>query len=111
MDFMKKRMFLKMYVFGIFVNGRMDKVKYDVEQKVYMVLKEVEKIKIFLSLYGSFIVYDWDSMIDLAGFYLIFDVMRIVLSLGSRFGIFFLVVFKVDSVDKLLDEVEDWEEG
>ena len=111
MDPMKKRMLLKMYVLGIFVNGRMDKVKHDVEQKVYMALKEAEKTKTPSSLYGSSTAYDWDSMIDLAGPYSTFDAMRTVSSSGSRPGTSFSVASKADSVDKLLDEVEDWEEG
>lgn len=111
MDPMKKRMLLKMYVLGTFVNGRMDKVKHDVEQKVYMALKEAEKTKTPSSLYGSSTAFDWDSMIDLAGPYSTFDAMRTVSSTGSRPGTSFSVASKADSVDKLLDEVEDWEEG
>ena len=111
MDPMKKRMLLKMYVLGTFVNGRMDKVKHDVEQKVYMALKEAEKNKTPSSLYGSSTAFDWDSMIDMAGPYTTFDAMRTVSSLGSRPGTSVSVTSKADSVEKLLDEVEDWEEG
>ncbi|KAJ7386621.1 hypothetical protein OS493_008772 [Desmophyllum pertusum] len=111
MDPMKKRMLLKMYVLGTFVNGRMDKVKQDVEQKVYMALKESEKLKTPSSLYGSSTVFDWDSMMDMAGPYATFDTMRTTSSSGSRPGTSVSVSSRPDSVEKLLDEVEDWEEG
>ena len=111
MDPMKKRMLLKMYVLGTFVNGRMDKVKQDVEQKVYMALKEAEKQKTPSSLYGSSTAFDWDSMIDMAGPYATFDTMRTTSSSGSRPGTGISVNSRPDSVEKLLDEVEDWEEG
>lgn len=111
MDPMKKRMLLKMYVLGTFVNGRMDKVKQDVEQKVYKALKEAENQKTPSSLYGSSTAFEWDSMIDMAGPYATFDTMRTMSSTGSRPGTGVSVGSRPDSVEKLLDAVEDWEEG
>ena len=111
MDPMKKRMLLKMYVLGTFVNGRMDKVKHDVEKKVYTALKEAENNKTLSSLYGSSTRYDWDSMVDMAGPYSTFDMMRTTSSSGSRPGTSMSVGSRPDSVEKLLDAVEYWEEG
>ena len=104
-------MLLKMFVLGTFVNGRMDKVKHDVETKVYTALKEAENLKTSSSLYGSSTRFDWDSMADMAGPYSTFDMMRTTSSSGSRPGTSVSVGSRPDSVDKLLDEVEDWEEG
>lgn len=50
-------------------------------------------------------------MIDMVGFYIIFDIMRIMLSIGSLLGIGIFVGLRSDSVEKLFDVVEDWEEG
>ena len=110
MDPMKKRMLLKMFVLGTFVNGRMDKVKQDVEKKVYKALKEAENVKTPSSLYGSSTKFDWDSMVDMAGPHTTFDMMRTTSSSGSRPGTSVSVSSRPDSVEKLLDEVEDWEE-
>ena len=112
-DPMKKRMLLKMYVLGTFVNGRMDKVKKDVEKKVYTALKEAEEnLKTPSSLYGSSIRFDWDSMVDMAGPHpSYFDMMKTTSSSGSRPGTGVSIGSRPDSVEKLLDEVEDWEEG
>lgn len=111
MDPMKKRMLLKMFVLGTFVNGRMDKVKHDVEKKVYTALKEAENLKTPSSLYGSSTRFEWDSMVDMTGPYSTFDMMRTMSSSGSRPGTSASFGSRPDSVEKLLDEVEDWEEG
>ena len=112
MDPMKKRMLLKMYVLGTFVNGRMDKVKQEVEQKVYKVLQEAAETKTPSSLYGSSMAFDWDSMIDLTGTYGTIDTTRTISSSGeSRPQTSVSLSSRPDSVDKLLGEVEDWEEG
>ena len=111
MDPMKKRMLLKMYVLGTFVNGRMDKVKKDVEKKVYTALKEAENLKTPSSLYGSSTRFDWDSMIDMAGPFSTFDMMKTTSSSGSRPETAASLGSRPDSVEKLLDELEDWEEG
>jgi len=89
----------------------MDKVKQDVEQKVYKALKEAKNQKTPSSLYGSTTAFEWDSMIDMAGPYTTFDTMRTTSSTGSRPGTGVSVGSRPDSVEKLLDAVEDWEEG
>lgn len=111
MDPMKKRMLLKMFVLGTFVNGRMDKVKRDVEKKVFTALKEAENAKTPSSIYGSSVRFDWDSMADMAGPYTSFDMMRTTSSSGSRPGTSVSVSSRPGSVDKFLHAVEDWEEG
>lgn len=111
MDPMKKRMLLKMFVLGVFVNGCKDKVKQDVENKVYTALKEAENLKASSSTYGSSVRFDWDSMVDMAGPFPPFDMMRTASSTGSRPDTSVSISSRPGSVEKFLHAVEDWEEG
>lgn len=106
MDPVKKRMLLKMYVLGAFVNGRCDKIRYEVEKKVH---KSLEKAAVRpLSTFSSGTSVDWDSIYGTKDHYDT-DMYGTTSSSGSRPGTSY--TSRVDSVDKLLDEVDTWEEG
>lgn len=102
----KKRMLLKMYVLGAFVNGRCDKIRYEVEKKVHKSLEQAA-IRPISSVISSVTSTDWDSIYGTKDHY-DNDMYGTNSSSGSRPGT--SLTSRVDSVDKLLDEVDTWEE-
>lgn len=106
MNPVKKRMLLKMYVLGAFVNGRCDKIRYEVEKKVHKSLEKAAKAP--SSIFSSGESVDWDSVYGTKDFYATNDTYGTISSSGSRPGT--SLTSRADSVDKLLDEVDGWEE-
>ena len=106
---LKRRMLLKMYVLGIFVNGRLDKEKHEIEQKVHKSLEQSAAARESMSFYGSSTLMDFDSeMGDIKDAYATVDTLG---SLRSRPQSSASLNSRPDSVERLLDEVDTWEEG
>jgi hypothetical protein len=106
MNPVKRRMLLKMYVLGAFVNGRCDKIRYEVEKKVHKSLEKAAKAP--SSIFSSGESIDWDSVYGTRDLYATNDTYGTISSSGSRPGT--SLTSRADSVDKLLDEVDGWEE-
>ncbi|XP_032219672.2 uncharacterized protein LOC5519119 [Nematostella vectensis] len=100
---LKKRMLLKMYVLGAFVNGRCDKIRYEVEKKVHKSLQKAAQTPSVISSAESF---EWDSLYGSKDPYATTDTYGTNSSIGSRPG----TSMSSRSVDKLLDAVDYWEE-
>ncbi|KAK3727861.1 hypothetical protein QZH41_001640 [Actinostola sp. cb2023] len=106
MNPVKKRMLLKMYVLGAFVNGRCDKIRYEVEKKLHKSLEKAARPP--SSIFSSGDSFDWDSIYGTKDQYNTSDMYGTTSSSGSRPGT--SSTSRADSVDKLLDEVDSWEQ-
>ena len=105
---MKRRMLLKMYTLGLFVNGRLDKEKREIAKKVHQSLQQSEVAK--ETFYASSTpATDFDSVSDIKDTYpYMYGSMGSIKSRPQSTGSY---SSRPDSVERLLNEVDSLEEG